>query len=471
MKKLILHITLLFGAFSQSYGQAGHIDSLIHALKSGNSDEQRLDILWQIAMYDQSRPDIAIQYGLQGIKLAEKLKKFHHQEDFLYAVGVGYHKIHDYPRSIEMAFRGLELSEKINDKEYHSTFLYGMSACYAKAGDFHAAITYAHKDIEWLKKTGVHAKSGNKETICILHNDIGKYYVKLNRLDSALIYMQESYRLSTAIKYERGIGLAALGLGMIEDQQGNADLAFSYYRMAIAKSESYDTGDAIRAHHYLGRLFHKSNEHDSAFYYSKKAYNFARQLNDHNAVSETANWLSDLYSPLNELEALRYFKIAATHKDSLNITEKAKEFQIVTARERQRQSELEEKAMKEQEIHKRNLKYAAIAVSIITFFILFFVFSRSVMVNEKIISFLAALGLLAVFEFINLLIHPYLEVLTHHSVELMLLILMFIGALLVPLHHKLEHWVMYKMIEKNKSIRLAAAKKTIEKMEKKTTES
>ena len=41
-----------------------------------------------------------------------------------------------------------------------------------------------------------------------------------------------------------------------------------------------------------------------------------------------------------------------------------------------------------------------------------------------------------------------------------------ISAMLVPLHHKIEHWATAKLVEKNNKIRLAAAKKTIEQLEK-----
>jgi hypothetical protein len=47
----------------------------------------------------------------------------------------------------------------------------------------------------------------------------------------------------------------------------------------------------------------------------------------------------------------------------------------------------------------------------------------------------------------------------------MLAILICIGALLVPLHHRLEKWITKIMVEKNKKIRLAAAKKTIATLE------
>jgi hypothetical protein len=70
-----------------------------------------------------------------------------------------------------------------------------------------------------------------------------------------------------------------------------------------------------------------------------------------------------------------------------------------------------------------------------------------------------------VFEFINLLVHAYLEELTNHAQVLVLLMLVGIAALLIPLHHRLEKWAIVKLIEKNKRVRLAAAKLTIEKLE------
>jgi len=74
-------------------------------------------------------------------------------------------------------------------------------------------------------------------------------------------------------------------------------------------------------------------------------------------------------------------------------------------------------------------------------------------------------ALLMVFEFINLFIHPYLGNLTHHSPLLMLTIMVCIAALLIPIHHWLEKWITHRLVEKNKKIRLTAAKKTIAKLE------
>ena len=132
-----------------------------------------------------------------------------------------------------------------------------------------------------------------------------------------------------------------------------------------------------------------------------------------------------------------------------------------------RQQELAAEKLKIEEQRKQDIQYALIAFAIIIFIIFFLIFSRSIVANEKLISFFGVLGLLIVFEFINLLLHPWLSSITNDSPVLMLLALVLIASLLIPFHHRMEHWIKEKMIEKNKAIRIAAAKKTIEKLENK----
>jgi hypothetical protein len=74
--------------------------------------------------------------------------------------------------------------------------------------------------------------------------------------------------------------------------------------------------------------------------------------------------------------------------------------------------------------------------------------SPLIIVNEKWIEFLGVLGLLIVFEFTNLLIHPYISEATNDSPIFMLIILVIVAALLIPLHHRLEIWIKEKMVEK-----------------------
>jgi hypothetical protein len=175
--------------------------------------------------------------------------------------------------------------------------------------------------------------------------------------------------------------------------------------------------------------------------------------------------LSDIYEKKDLSQSFYYYKLAVAGKDSMFNAEKVKQFEILSVYENLRQQEREAEKLASDEQRKRNLQYAAIAIALITFIILFFLLSRSIIVKTKFIEFFSVLGLLAVFEFTNLFIHPYLSHATNDSPVWMLVVLIAIGALLIPLHHKLEKWITKIMVEKNKKIRLEAAKKTIQQLE------
>ncbi len=167
----------------------------------------------------------------------------------------------------------------------------------------------------------------------------------------------------------------------------------------------------------------------------------------------------------NADSALFYLEMAKATIDSVSGKEKQQQLQNLVFEENLRQQELAATELKISEERNLNLQYAAIVVGLITFIILFLVLSRSIIVRQKFIEFFGILGLLAFFEFINLFLHPHLADLTHHSPVLMLLIMVGIAALLIPVHHKLEKWITGIMVEKNKKIRLEAAKKTIATLE------
>ena len=156
-----------------------------------------------------------------------------------------------------------------------------------------------------------------------------------------------------------------------------------------------------------------------------------------------------------------YAQLQIDYKDSVNSQRKQSEFQNLTFAHQLRVIGDQAKAQEVKEQRKQNLQYALIAIGILLFVILFLMLSRRLITNVRMIQFLSIVALLIVFEFLNLLLHPFLERITHHSPVLMLLTLVCIASLLVPLHHRLEKWAVQKLLLKNKEARLNAAKKTI----------
>src|SRR5690606_33650366 len=111
-----------------------------------------------------------------------------------------------------------------------------------------------------------------------------------------------------------------------------------------------------------------------------------------------------------------------------------------------RQQDIAEEATSKRAERNLNKQNTFIAVGLVSFTILFFLLSNSVIVNEKWIKYLGIIGLLFVFEFINLFIHPYISHATHHSPLGILVISVVIAALIVPLHHRAENLVTHKIV-------------------------
>jgi len=173
--------------------------------------------------------------------------------------------------------------------------------------------------------------------------------------------------------------------------------------------------------------------------------------------------LRKIYTQAAEKDSIIFYaQLQIAYKDSVSNQKKQSEFQNLTFSQQLREIDEQTKAKEAAEEQRQNIQFALMAFGIISFIIIFLLLSRSFITNTRMIEFLGVIALLIVFEFLNLLLHPFLESITHHSPVLMLLALVCIAALLVPLHHKLEKWATTKLVEKNKLVRLAAAKKTIE---------
>ena len=132
---------------------------------------------------------------------------------------------------------------------------------------------------------------------------------------------------------------------------------------------------------------------------------------------------------------------------------------------RARQQELAQAKAIERKERGENIQYGIIVIGIVTMVIVLLLLSRSFIVNHNWIRFLGILSLLLFFEFLSLILHPYLAEWTHHSPIGMLMIMVLIASLIIPFHHRLEHWAIGKLVEKNKQVRLAAAKKIVSELE------
>ena len=461
MKKIFFFLSIVFlcnHTFSQSKPAASELDNVLRSLQTAKEDTNKVNMLNRLGFkYQWDEPKQAIEYCLASLSLSRKLDYKSGEINAVWSLGEALAMSGNYIKATELKFKGLEMAEQMGNYSLIRTSLLYLAGGFFYQGDYERCISYTRKGM------AINARDNGPFGQIVAYGFLGESFYKLDQLDSALFYIQKAYEIDLLAEVHWTVPYVILA--GIYSKKGDYARALEYYKKSILYR---DLGQAGAFDGYIGlaTVFQQMGQTDSAMFYVRKTILEANRFFFPLKVIEAATIGKEIYKKAGlQDSAFFYLELMITAKDSLFSHEKMRAIQNLTFSEQLRQQELEEKKIKEAEERRRNLQYAAIAIALITFIILFLLLSRSIIVKTKFIEFFSVLGLLAVFEFINLFIHPYLDRATSHSPVWMLAILICIGALLVPLHHKLEKWITKIMVEKNKKIRLAAAKKTIATLE------
>jgi tetratricopeptide (TPR) repeat protein len=445
--------------------QKKYLDSLKLVIREFKQDTNTIISLTEYANFYYSKYDTALRYFTRAYELAGKLKNDKYRASSLIQIEQVYTRNKNFRKALEINFDLLKLYENKSDTTGIADIWLELGGVYDNLGDEESSILYNKKAYTAYKKHGK-----NKLRVISSANNIGYKYIILNIPDSALPYFQESNALANneiKISNPATYAFTLYGLGKVNYQLGNLSIAMSYYKESLAlminKAEtSYDNWIHGLICMGLGEVF-KSNGHaDSAIVYYKKAL---KTMPEVILLPVIFRNLAGLYKNINKDTAFNYLMMEVKLTDSLNNATNKRDIKNLTLNELERQKSITVKQKQDEEERKQNIQYALIALGIITFIILFLLLSRSFITSTKLIEFFSVMALLIVFEFLNLLLHPYLERITNHTPLMMLLALVCIAALIIPLHHRMEKWSKEKLVEKNKAIRLANAKKTIEKLE------
>ena len=437
------------------------LDSLFPKIAAEKNDSARYYLTMTALTISETNP-------VEDMHNSEKILLYGQKNNDLICQGLGYSCLsYDYiafgdqVKSLKYGILANQVAEKANNDRL-KTFGKGMLALsYLTMGDFDKAVAYNKAAME----------AGSRYTPDIIYvvvvNDMGTIYLAMGKIDSALVYTQKAYEMAIKSGINYWLTSTYLQFGSIHAAMKNSSLALNYWNLALNEANRIGSPKFVStAYNAIAQFYYASNQSDSAKLYATRAISSVNNTAFYTLNVDPAKLLLNIYRNSNVDSAFKYSEIYRTANDSLFNIRALQQAQLMAVEEEARLAELKFEEEKSDEARKTNLEYTFIAIGIVSFFMIFLVFSRSYITNPKIIEFLSVIALLIVFEFFNLLIHPLLEKVTHHSPVLMLLALVGLAALLIPLHHKLEHWAVHKLIEKNKQSRLEAAKKTIEQLEK-----
>lgn len=436
-----------------------NVDSLRAALATSKEDTNRVWVLNNLGR-NIVNSDTTLGLADEAIVLSKKLKFIKGEAEAYNNIAYWHNMKGDYYKALENYFTSVKLSESIGYEAGLKRSYNSMGTVYIYLKDYPTALSYSRKS----RKLSIKFKDRNTHSLA--SSWMSRSLVELHQIDSALKYAQESYELASQLKEPFPLYLSTARLGEVNAVLLNHPLALEYMRMSLKFARQDGRFFRITAaHEQLANEFFAVGAKDSAMIHARHAFVISQRENLAASLLGSSLMLAELYENVNAGESLKYHKTARVAQDSLFSQEKNRQIGMLNFAELTRQKELEKAKAEEAEARKHTLEYAAIAISLVAFMIIFLLVSHSIIANERVIRFLGILALLIVFEFVNLLLHPFIGGITHHSPLWMLGFMVIIAALLIPLHHKLEKLIVHRLIEKNKKIKLAVAKKIISSME------
>lgn len=449
---------LFLSATSVLQAQTKSIDSLTNLLKNESEDSSRSMTLARLSRhYLYFKTDTALLLAQQGLIIARKIHFARGEARCLNSLANALSQLGNDLKALELYHEALKISENINDYTNVAVVLGNIGLTYDTQKDYKKALEF------YQKANTIATRIGAKKTLTTNFINIGSTYEKLNQLDSARFYINKAYEIVINDSNPELLGGILISFGNIYAKMQQPEIAMANYKQGLLYSSEANYNEGVcETSLGLAKLLKKQNQNDSSLFYARLSLNTAEKNGFIQWILNSSFFLAEYYKQVNSNDsAYKYLSLMTTAKDSLFNQEKNRQIEILSINETLRQQEIAAAKKEQEKEHSDNMQYAFMAIGLATFIIIFLLLTHSIIINEKWIRFLGVLGLLLLFEFFNLLLHPYISKITHHSPLLMLIVLVAIAALLIPQHHRIEKWVIQKMVSKNRNLRLNIAKKTV----------
>jgi tetratricopeptide (TPR) repeat protein len=374
----------------------------------------------------------------------------------------------------------LTIAEEIKKPDLLFNCYSNLMFFYSDIKDQDKAIDYAQKALDQLSlmKTGMEAYS---RLVNLYY--IGTFYMSKKDFDMSQYYFEKSIRVADSLKfsqmkmpaysgllnqylishqpqkaldYFRSGDLAPfmskLGLGyridfaygVIYTELGKFDSAKYYFDKAAPQFEA-STTPAFKLGFYAqyGDYYKQSGNGEKEIEYFEKAQKLAEQTSDLDWQRRIAKELDSAYAKKGNYQlSYHYSSIYNQLKDSLQkLGEEKDMMQMEAANEQQRQ---ERKAREEEALMERRhtVQYTAITIGIALVF-LFLVLMGAFKVSATTIRVMGFFAFILLFEFIILLADTKIHHWTGGEPLPVLGIKIILIAMLLPLHHWLEHKVVH----------------------------
>lgn len=391
---------------------------------------------------------LALKNFMTAIRMAEDQKNNQLIRAAYTKLSGFYASIEDYDKAIDYQVKAYEQLKLIKTGQT----VYARVQDLTRIGDLYTAKKSYDMAMTWYEKSLALADSIKYEPIkAMAYRSIVSNYLAADQPQKALKYFNEQPQLKRYLESVNFGHFVDQSYGYIYSQLGNYDSAKYYYnKIAPFFEQGVNSANQYSYNYQLGILYKKTKEYDKSLEYFLKALQIAQGMGQLETKRYVVTELDSIYQLKGDFkQAFYYASLNHAYKDSIDKLGKEKDLlQIEVADEQQRQERIEkEKIEKKQK--RDNIQYMLITIGIASLFI-FMVMLGMFKVSATTIKMVGFFTFLMFFEFIFLIFKKNIYSFTNGEPWKDLAFMIMLAAVLLPLHHWLEHRVIHYLTTHNR---------------------
>jgi len=427
----------------------------------------------------------ALNYVNQASSLISTLKNDSLKAESHNSYGLVYQAKNDKTLALRHFLNGLQIAERIEKPSpelKRNCYLY-LSNFYARIEDYDKAIDYyvkANKELDHMKETNVPYQRA------VDLNSLGNLFAYKKNYDIAISYFERSIKMADSLKFATlkipgyisllnqylRIDQPQKALEYINSSSGQnlkkylADFGMGgqidqAYAFIYQKLQRYDSA-GIYFHKALPYFEQKISENNRVAFYAQLAGYYKKTGNNDKAIEyyqkvrdigERNGQLENVQGAYKHLDTLferkgdyklanQYNGLYYQYKDSIDKLKKENEIAQIEALDEQQRLTREEEAQAEIRRKRNQIQYMGITIGIGVLFVAL-VMMGWFKVSASTIRAIGFFSFLIFFEFIFLVFKKNINGITQGVPLYDLAFMIALAAILVPLHHWLEHKVIH----------------------------
>lgn len=447
-----LHLTRVFlmgGEKDKALNAVTQANSIVATLKNDSLLAEVNNAFGQV-FYSRNENILALRNYLIALRIAEDIRNTALIRNCYLYLSEFYGSIEEYDKAIDYMADAYDLLDKTKEKNAaYQKVIYTNSIgnLYAQKKSYAIAIGYFERSIRM-------ADSLRFSTLKVPgYVSLLNQYLRIDEPEKALAFLNsatggelKTYLEKFGLDYviDQAYGVVYTGTGLYDSARVRLQEAMPFFE------HKANTANKISFFAQYANLMRKSGNIPEAIRY----YLQVKELGEANGILEYAEkaskHLDTLYRKSGDIAtANQYSAIYYLYKDSIATLKRAKEIVQEESDDllaRTQKAEQEEAAQQRQ---RNNIQYLAIVIGIISLFVALVVLGMF-KVSRGVIKAIGFFVFLMFFEFIFLLFKKQIYAYTRGEPWKDLAFMIALAAVLVPLHHWLEHKVLHYLTSHNR---------------------